>query len=121
MELGDSEETLLGFDAREMELTGLRVSEPDGGRPTQFLLRTDLEDVLSADTMVWPSIVSADIPQPELVGMNAPFWEDLGALRKATAQSDQNLFYLIAATWHSDVGFEEEARQEGVERSRQQS
>jgi hypothetical protein len=83
------EEALLGFDAGEMWLTALRA-----GRPTHFLLRTDLDDVLSADTLVWPSILesastlerSAEPPQHEWIDMNAPFWDDLGALYKAIAK-----------------------------------
>src|ERR1700733_6448871 len=118
------EEALLGFDAREMCLTGLRAPQPGGGRPTQFLLRTDLEHVLSADTMVWPSILenaftlekSAEPPQHEWIGMNAPFWDDLGALHKAVAKRESDPdhpFWLIAATWHTDLGFEQEGKQEG--------
>jgi hypothetical protein len=48
--------------------------------------------------------------------MNNPFWEDLGALRKATATTESGqggAFWLIAATWHTDLGFEGEARQKG--------
>ena len=74
-----TEEVLLGFDAREMWLTGMRESGPGGGRPTQFLLRTDLDDILSADTMVWPSTYKS-------IGMNAPFWEDLSTLRDAISE-----------------------------------
>ncbi|MGA2435284.1 MAG: hypothetical protein ABSG25_08365 [Bryobacteraceae bacterium] len=123
MALRGSEEALLGFDAREMWLTGMREIGPGGGRPIQFLLRTDLDDVLSADTMVWPSIFKStvtldlgpELPLPEWAGMNVPFWEDLNALRNAIPQEfgQDHPFWLIAATWHTDIGFNEEERREG--------
>jgi hypothetical protein len=117
------EETLLGFDAREMWLTGLRELSSVSGRLNQFLLRSDLDDVLSADRVIWPSIfkitVSLDngpeLPEPDWIGMNAPFWEDLNALRKAIPNEfgRDHPFWLIAATWHTDIGFREEERQKG--------
>jgi hypothetical protein len=115
------EKTLLGFDAREIRPSGLRALGPSGRCLTQFLLRTDLEDVLSADTMIWPSILKTgvtpgEVPEPAWVGMNAPFWYDLGALRKAIARGEADRrppFWLIAATWHTDLGFEKEAKQAG--------
>jgi hypothetical protein len=57
-------EALLGFDAREELRTGFRALESDDENKTQFLLRTDLSDVLSADTMIWPSLY--DLRQPEV-------------------------------------------------------
>jgi hypothetical protein len=70
--------------------------------------------------MIWPSILKTgvtrgEVPEPEWVGMNAPFWDDLSALRKAIAQgeADRRPPFLIAATWHTDLGFEKEAKQEG--------
>jgi hypothetical protein len=118
MALHGFEEILLGFDAREMWLTGLRELGPGGGRPTQFLLRTDLDDVLSADRMVWPSIFKTtvlpdhgpELPRPEWIGTNEPFWEDLNALREAIPDDfgEGHPFWLVAATWHTDVGFRQE-------------
>lgn len=123
MKPGESEEALLGFDAREMWLTpGLREVGP-GGRPSGFLLRTELDDVLSADTMVWPSIFKStmttdcgpELPLPAWVGMNVPFWDDLDAIRTAVPRGfgQQHPFWLIAATWHTDVGFPKEETQKG--------
>jgi hypothetical protein len=107
-------ETLLGFDAREEMRTGFRALESQDESKTQFLLRTDLRDVLSADTMIWPSV--CDLRQPEWIGMNAPFWDDLAALRKTIGSRESwqdGLICLVAATWHSDVGFETEAKLAG--------
>src|ERR1700722_8558772 len=92
------EQTLLGFDAR--------TNSPGVDLPTQFLLRTDLEDVFSADTRLWPSIFETSASKtfaPAWIGMNTPFWEDLDALRQAAQH--QSPVQLIAATWHTDVGF----------------
>jgi hypothetical protein len=123
MELRGFEETLPGFDAREMSLSALPTLGPGGGRPVQFLLREDLDDVLSADRMVWPSIFKArvsldrgpELPQPDWIGPNAPFWEDLNALRNAIPHwhGNEHPFWLIAAMWHSDLGFHKEERLEG--------
>jgi len=123
MKLGQSEEALLGFDARDMWLTpDLREVGP-GGRPTEFLLRTDLDDVLSADTMVWPSIFKStvtldcgpELPLPQWVGMNMPFWDDLDAIRTAVPPGfgKKHPFWFIAATWHTDIGFAKEEMQKG--------
>jgi hypothetical protein len=97
---GDRHEVLLGYDAREMSL---------GFRPNEFLLRRDLDGILSADTMVWPSVVSGS--RNQWIGMNAPFWDDLNALKNAISKDfgESHPFWLIAATWHTDRSFEEEA------------
>ena len=123
MALHGFEETLLGFDAREMSLTGLRELGPGGGRPTDFLLRTDLDDVLSADSMVWPSIFKTtvtldhgpELARPEWIGINEPFWENLGALCSAIPHEFElgHPYWLIAATWHTDMGFRKEEKQKG--------
>ena len=65
MMLRKPEEVLLGFDAREMWLTGMREMGPADGRLSQFLLRTDLDDILSADTMVWPSVFKSTATQAQ--------------------------------------------------------
>ncbi len=123
MKLGQSEEALVGFDAREMWLTQEMRGTGPGGRPSEFLLRTDLDDVLSADTMVWPSIFKStatpdrgpELPRPQWVGINVPFWDDLNALRIAVPPEfgRNHPFWLIAATWHTDVGFTKEEGQKG--------
>jgi hypothetical protein len=123
MELRGFDENLPGFDAREMSLSALPTLGPGGGRPVQFLLREDLDDVLSADRMVWPSIFKArvsldrgpELRQPDWIGPNAPFWEDLNALCNAIphGHGNEHPFWLIAAMWHSDLGFQKEERLEG--------
>jgi hypothetical protein len=122
MQLRRFDEILLGYDAREMSLTALLALGPSGGHPTQFLLREDLDDVLSADTMVWPSIFKTtvsidcgrDLQRPDWIGPNEPFWEDLNALRNAIPHEygNDHPFWLIAATWHTDLGFEKEEQVE---------
>ena len=80
--------------------------------------------MLSADTMVWPSIFEtvvipekrSGLRQPDWIGMNVPFWRDLDALGKAIVEQKSDLdrpFRFVAATWHTDLGFEQEAKQEG--------
>jgi len=83
----------------------------------------DLDDVLSADTMVWPSIFAStampqsgpELPLPQWIGMNVPFWADLNALRNAIPQDygREHPHWLIAATWHTDIGFSKEEQREG--------
>ncbi|MFN7995497.1 MAG: hypothetical protein U0Q18_17940 [Bryobacteraceae bacterium] len=123
MDVIREQEALLGYDAREIGVSGIRRLEQAGYQATQYLLRTDIEDVLSADTMIWPSIFGPTLatsdgpvlPAPEWIGMNAPFWEDLNALRNAIPSGfgRTRSLQIIAATWHSDSGFEEEATQPG--------
>ena len=103
MEAQSFEETLLGFDAREMV--------PDEGRPSEFLLRTDLVDVLSVDRSVWPSLFDHS-HRPAWIGMNDPFWDNLEALEAALPETAPP-YWLVAATWHTDIGFDAELRQPG--------
>lgn len=112
---GKSDECLLGFDAREMWMAG--------NRPSEFLLRDDIARALSVDIMVWPSLFRFDeswlppvvermpeLERPQWIGPNDPFWENLGLLEEAVAPLDHREFpyWLIAASWHTDVGFERE-------------
>ncbi|HEY2015512.1 MAG TPA: hypothetical protein VGH38_18530, partial [Bryobacteraceae bacterium] len=107
-------EALLGFDVREMCPSGFRAAGRGEGWPTRFLLRTDLDDVFAADTIVWPSVFEAQATR-EWIGPNPPFWDDLAALRKAIPRSPSGGTppWLIAATWHTDLGFPEEEEQAG--------
>jgi hypothetical protein len=84
-------EVLLGFDARRIERSGYREK-----LPIDYRLRTEVEDILSVDTMVWPSAV---LDAPSWIGPNAPFWEDLDRLRSAPLSSGAN--WIIAAAWRS--------------------
>ena len=79
---------------------------------------------MSADRMVWPSVFKTTAtlekellcPRPEWIGINEPFWEDLEALRNALAgvKSDANRpHWLVAATWHTDQGFNRELEAKG--------
>jgi len=47
--------------------------------------------------------------------MNAPFWEDLDALRNAIPPDfdEKHPFWFVAATWHTDIGFPNEEKQHG--------
>jgi hypothetical protein len=120
------DEVLLGFDARERWMTRLREAGSFGGRPESFLLRADLEDVFSADRMVWPSIFAETVtlrlglkeglPMPEWIGMNAPFWENLSVFLDHLPSGElerEHPYWLIAATWHTDIGFDRELGQRG--------
>jgi hypothetical protein len=56
------------------------------------------------------------LPLPAWIGVNAPFWKDLTALRKAIPERESRSshpYRLIAVTWHTDLGFEAEERQDG--------
>jgi hypothetical protein len=99
------ESVVLGFNARETRPAALDPSDP---HDRQFLLRTDLDGVLTADTMLWPSVL--EISELDWIGINDPFWEHLDALCQSLSPVP---FRLIAATWHTDIGFEPEAKQPG--------
>jgi hypothetical protein len=90
----DAIETLLGFDARG---PGVQLTEEYS---SIYLLRESSE-VLSVDTMLWPSAVE---DSPAWIGMNAPFWEDLVSLERQVGGGDP--YNLIAATWHARRGEE---------------
>jgi hypothetical protein len=84
-------EALIGFDARA---EARKLSEPY--RAT-FLLR-DVERVLSADGMLWPSKLTQ---RPKWIGANPPFWENMEKLERHLA-GQSVAYWLIAATWHID-------------------
>ena len=113
------EETLLGFDAREMWLATGDMLHP-AHTPATFLLRDDVDKVLSADTLIWPSLFTTPVlpsakqllpclESPRWIGANPPFWEDLDALVAAIpagVSEPGRPYWLIAATWISEWGFE---------------
>jgi hypothetical protein len=99
-------ELLLGFDARETWMTQEELMHPGHKRST-FLLRDDVQKVLSADAMVWPSVFNAS-QTPPWIGANAPLWESLELLERSIPTSAR--YRLIAATWHAETAFSEEAR-----------
>jgi hypothetical protein len=103
---GQSLEVLLGFDAREMWMTPEELMHPSHKRST-FLLRDDAQKVLSADTMVWPSLFN-ESQTPQWIGANRPLWENLDLLKRSI--STPAPYRLIAATWHAEVAFSEEKR-----------
>ena len=96
-----TQEILLGFDAREMWMTLEELMHPGHKRST-FLLRDDVAKVLSADTLVWPSVFDQS-QTPRWIGANRPLWENLELLERSL--STQAPYCLIAATWHAEVAF----------------
>ena len=106
------EQAVLGYDAREVRRSGYRLSLPGSEQAKTYLLRTDIVDVLSVDHMVWPSIFgepgSGKLVHPEWIGMNTPFWDHLSELQVAAAAVKEPMQF-IAATWHTNRGFDEEA------------
>ncbi len=96
-------ESLLGFDAREMWLESAGLMHP-AHKPSTFRLRDDVGKVLSADTMVWPSLFDT---HPQWIGANAPFWESLSRLESAVSAARETRPYrIVAATWHRETGAE---------------
>ena len=91
----DAAEILLGFDAR-----GPGSKLPEEYFST-YLLRDGIGEVLTVDTMLWPSAVE---DSPAWIGMNAPFWEDLLSLERQVMGGGP--YSLIAAIWHSTPGEE---------------
>jgi hypothetical protein len=72
------------------------------------LLRADVGQPLSTDTIVWPSAWQlTDIPLPSWIGMNAGLWESLPAMRKhmSDAWTTPPPHAVIAVTWLSDRAF----------------
>lgn len=76
-------------------------------KPSTFLLRDDVERVLSADTLVWPSLLEN---RPEWIGANDPFWDNPVRLEPAvSAARETHPHRIIAATWHEEEGGAEHA------------
>lgn len=81
-------------------------------RRAQYLLREEVQRVLSIDDGVWPSVFSDQAigggmlpihiggPKiPDWVGIDSPLWEDLGALQSFIADNDSTLirpFWVVA-------------------------
>jgi hypothetical protein len=119
----EREEILLGFDARENWMESHPNLHP-AHTLSMFTLRDDLHKVLSADPIIWPSLfhqpaipeVSVKLPDldiPAWIGANRPFWEDLDLLKTTIScgGAEPPPYCLIAATWHTDIGFRQEGRQ----------
>lgn len=86
-------EILLGFDARTRGLA------PPPEFFSTYLLRGGVGEVLSVDTMLWPSVVE---DSPSWIGMNAPFWEDRVSLERHVVGAEP--YRLIAASWQAEEG-----------------
>ncbi len=111
------EERLLGFDVREWDSQADGLW--DGARRELFLLRLDVLRPLSADRLVWPSVLGSTpsddwarpgrqgIPLPQYTGPNTGLWEDAAAmLRYLRANWTQpRPSAVLACTWLSDKGF----------------
>jgi hypothetical protein len=119
----ERKEILLGFDAREAWMDNHPNLHPAHSL-SMFTLRDDVRKMLSADTIVWPSLfsqapfpkVSAKMPHldtPAWIGANRPFWEELDLLKTTIScgGAEPPPYWLIAATWHTDIGFRRETRQ----------
>lgn len=94
----ESEELILGFDAREMWLDGEALWNEQ--RRSAYLFRTDVAKPLSTDTIVWPSVFDADSIPPASVGLQ-DLWSDLGSLRKSLEVAEGRRVkpcYLISIT-----------------------
>jgi hypothetical protein len=89
------DEKLLGFDAREHP-------DPAFRPPRQFLLRHDISQLLTIDTMLWPGI---SLQRPHWIGPNDPLWESLPQLERAAADVS---CMIIAVTWHAETDFASE-------------
>ena len=116
------EESLLGFDARELWLNPDDLW--DAARREAFLLSVGVAKPLSTDSMVWPSVFDtgqglglpesertrlclAGLPSPRWIGANAGLWESLGDMRRHLAErwTDSRPHAVIAVSWLSDDGF----------------
>lgn len=88
---------MLGFDARERWCPASRLFPPE--RAARFLLREDVDKVLSADVMVWPTVFAdsdvghlaledlslgaGGVPRPGWVGGLQGLWRSLAELDAA--------------------------------------
>ncbi len=91
---------VLGFDAR---VEGQSVPDWLTTCKEQYLLRLDVEQVLSTDTMIWPSAISEKaVLRRAPSGVNF-FWADLLELRKYLSKQMRRsswTFSLISVTLH---------------------
>jgi hypothetical protein len=86
-----------------MRLATARLMHP-AHKPSTFLLRDDVDKVLSADPIVWPSLVET---RPAWTGANVPFWENLRRLESAVSAAQETSPYrIVAASWHREAGQE---------------
>ena len=118
------EERLLGFDVRELDQSALW----DVATRELFLLRVDVTQPLSVDTLIWPSVFDtgqgiglpqthrerlylAGIPLPSWIGPNAGLWDDLDRMRQylAASLSHPHPHVVLAVSWISDNSFADAA------------
>ena len=90
---------LLGFDAREMWLSGRDAWDEE--RKQLFLLRLDVEKPLSIDRAVWASVFDKYPAQrPAYIGIWEEGWEELRRLEECLDKHKTLLgrFYIVAFT-----------------------
>src|SRR6266853_5093249 len=101
-----STELLLGFDDREMWLDEAEYW-PEKRKRT-FLLRQDIVQPLSTDTLVWRSVfdVEPTLNRPQWTGPIQELWDNLATLQEYmdTVWSERTLpYWIIAVTLQEDV------------------
>ncbi|OEU47477.1 MAG: hypothetical protein BA861_10570 [Desulfobacterales bacterium S3730MH5] len=92
----NSNEKIIGFDARKMWIDFNVIWNTE--RRSTFLIREDISQIFSTDSLVWPSVFNVyphletqiDWSQtrqlsgpelPEWIGPNSPLWENLQNLK----------------------------------------
>jgi hypothetical protein len=116
-EIGNIQEHILGFDARELWLDGDRWWSDE--RKSRYLLRQVMKP-LSTDVLVWPSVFGDGLPPsertrldldglapPDWRGANQSLWDDLARMQSqltALGPAVRGPYHLVAVTWHSREG-----------------
>lgn len=129
LELLGVEESLLGFDAREMFLPP--GTHWDAARRELYLLRRDVHKPLSVDPMVWPSLFGDGLPDderrrigldtahlPEWRSPNQGLWDDLSRLKTSLGQLASEPHWTVAVSWVSVDGFSKPSASAGPYRER---
>jgi hypothetical protein len=112
------EEMLIGFDAREMWLETDQINTAHEDWREKFLLRREIEKVLSADTLVWPSVFDLDkkLELPDWRGLIQDLWDDLQRMEHYLAKgwgAQWRPCSIIAVTKLVDSEWKQEMRAAG--------
>lgn len=92
-------EQLIGYDVR-VAPEYLKASEP--GYLRDFAINDKAENVLTVDTLIWPSAFSRSMQRERWIGPNCGLWEKIEEIRDQSKPLNGEILWLIAATIVTD-------------------
>lgn len=112
------EEMVIGFDAREMWLKTDQLYVVHEDWRQKFLLRRQVDKVLSTDTLVWPSVFALNetLDPPSQRAVTQDLWGNLQEVKSCIAKGDDlplRPCWIVGVTKLVDSGWKQEMQAAG--------